>query len=97
MDAAIVVVSVVRIGNVAGTPADDEHYGEDYQQDVYEIALLALGGPALLRDAHEEAGSHVDRHHPWDGHGPEPAERVAAYLAAAGRDPARRAATASAR
>jgi hypothetical protein len=43
--------------------------------------LLELGGHELLDAARHEAARHVDLHHPWDGGGDEPAERVSAYLA----------------
>ena len=71
----------------AARRCDDQHVGgEDYYsggylQDVVESDLLKLGGQELLAAAHAEAGRHVDEHHPWDGRGDEPAERVSAYLA----------------
>lgn len=56
-------------------------YEDGYLQDTLEFEALALGGQALLDDIHDEAGAHVDEHHPWDGRGDEPPERVSAYLA----------------
>ena len=49
-------------------------------QDVLEMEALGLGGQALLDDIHDEAAAHVDEHHPWNGRGDEPPERVSAYL-----------------
>lgn len=53
---------------------------DGYLQDELELDLLALGGQALLDDAHDAAADHVDREYPWDEDGDEPPERVAAYL-----------------
>lgn len=60
----------------------DDGYRDGQIQDSLEFEALALGGQAFLDDVHGEAGAHVDAHHPWDGRGDEPMERVAAYLAA---------------
>jgi hypothetical protein len=48
-------------------------------KEIYEFALLELGGQELLDDATNMARSHVDAEHPWSGLEPEPAARVAAY------------------
>jgi len=59
----------------------EDYYSGEYLQDVLEADLLELGGQELLDVAHAEAARHVDEHHPWDGRGDEPAERVSAYCA----------------
>jgi hypothetical protein len=48
-------------------------------KEIYEFALLELGGQELLDDATNMARSHVDAEHPCSGLEPEPAARVAAY------------------
>jgi hypothetical protein len=45
-----------------------------------KLWLLELVGEELLSDGHDEAAAHVDRHHPWEGCGDEPAERVSAIV-----------------
>jgi hypothetical protein len=54
---------------------------DEFLQDILLSVLLELGGRELLDAAHDETARHVDEHHPWDGRGDEPAERVSAYLA----------------
>lgn len=60
---------------------DPDYYGYEFLQDLYESALLALGGQRLLDDAHEQAVAYADERYPWDGQGDEPPSRTAAYLA----------------
>jgi hypothetical protein len=38
-------------------------------KEIYEFALLELGGQELLDDATNKARSHVDAEHPWSGLG----------------------------
>ena len=61
--------------------AAEDYSGGDYLQDIYEAALIEIGGQSLLEDAQDEACAYVDQHYPWDGRGDEPAERVSAYCA----------------
>lgn len=58
-----------------------DYYGDEFLQDLYESALLALGGQRLLDDAHEQAAAFADERYPWDGQGEEPPSRTTAYLA----------------
>ena len=60
---------------------EEDYYSGEYLQDILVSDLLELGGQELLDLAHDEAARHVDEHHPWDGRGDEPAERVSAYCA----------------
>lgn len=68
-------------GSADARRVDDDYYSGDYLQDILEGQLLDLGGKRLLDDAHHEADHHVNSHHPWDGDGDEPGDRISAYLA----------------
>ena len=50
------------------------------------VATVANGQRARIQtaddDAHQWAAAYVDQEHPWNGEGPEPAIRAAAYMAA---------------
>ncbi|TCK26224.1 hypothetical protein [Pseudonocardia endophytica] len=45
-----------------------------------EAELQRRGGALLLSTARELARDHLERHHPWNGHGAEPLARMRARL-----------------
>lgn len=57
---------------------DLDYFGDESLKEIYEFALLELGGQELLDDATDDARRYVDDTHPWSGVAPEPVPRVAA-------------------
>jgi hypothetical protein len=60
---------------------DPDYFSGEGLKEIYEFALLELGGQELLDDATDDARRSVNDTHPWSGVAPEPAPRVAAYCA----------------